>query len=100
MSKSVRGSKGDTIKARLLEGFAGDLSNVIVRYNNRKLYDYVSSEYITLEDILARVKSKQDFTVVDSEGVDITNSTIALAALEFDLFDDSLTNKLRAHIAA
>jgi len=94
MAKSVK------IRTRLLAEFDGDLTNVIVRYPNRKLYDYALCDYVTLGDILDRIKGKQDFTVVDSSGDNITNSTIALVALKFGFFDNKLTKKVVAHIAA
>lgn len=61
------------------------MKKLIKRYTNRKLYDTDTAEYITLSNILDRVKSGQTFRVVDvSEQAhrDITNETILRAIVE------------------
>jgi len=56
----------------------------IVRYKNRKLYDKMDSHYITLKDIIAMVKTGQEFLVVSNETKkDITRQTLQEAMNQY-----------------
>jgi len=55
----------------------------IKRYNNRKLYDTESSEYVSLSDIAELVRSGETVEVVDnSTGDDLTAQTLTQIILE------------------
>lgn len=55
----------------------------IKRYNNRKLYDTESSEYVSLSDIATLVRDGETVEVVDnSTGEDLTAQTLTQIILE------------------
>lgn len=55
----------------------------IKRYNNRKLYDTESSEYVSLSDIAALVRDGETVEVIDnSTGEDLTAQTLTQIILE------------------
>lgn len=50
---------------------------VIKKYPNRRLYDTQKSGYITIADVLAIIRSGEEFQVVDADsGKDITRSVL------------------------
>jgi len=56
---------------------------VIKRYPNRKLYDTVAKQYITLEQIAHLIRDGQDIQVVDhATGEDLTALTLTQVILE------------------
>jgi len=56
---------------------------VIKKYANRRLYDTLSSSYVTLENLCQMVKDGIDFVVVDAKsGEDITRSVLAQIIFE------------------
>lgn len=56
---------------------------IIKRYANRRLYDTALSSYITLEDVITRVKSAESFKVIDAKsGDDLTRRVLTQAVLE------------------
>jgi polyhydroxyalkanoate synthesis repressor PhaR len=55
----------------------------IKKYSNRRLYDTSTSEYITLEELAARIRDGHDVEVVNaSSGKDITQRVLAQIILE------------------
>jgi polyhydroxyalkanoate synthesis repressor PhaR len=51
---------------------------VIKRYSNRKLYDTVSSKYVTLEEIAQMVKAGEELSIIDNRSKDdLTAVTLA-----------------------
>lgn len=59
------------------------MPRLIKRYTNRKLYDTVSSTYVTLEDVEGMVRDGQELQIVDNAtGEDITGATLAHIVLE------------------
>jgi polyhydroxyalkanoate synthesis repressor PhaR len=51
---------------------------LIKRYQNRKLYDTQSSQYVTLDDIATMIKNGEDVKVIDNRTKDdMTNITLA-----------------------
>lgn len=55
----------------------------IKKYSNRRLYDTVSSRYITLEELAARIRDGDDVLVVDAKsGEDLTQATLAQIIIE------------------
>jgi polyhydroxyalkanoate synthesis repressor PhaR len=56
---------------------------VIKKYANRRLYDTETSAYITLEDLCQRVKSGQEFIVLDAKsGQDLTRQVLTQIIFE------------------
>lgn len=56
---------------------------LVKKYSNRRLYDTVSSAYITLEELAEKVRLGADARVVDAKtGEDLTQSTLAQIILE------------------
>jgi polyhydroxyalkanoate synthesis repressor PhaR len=59
------------------------MARVIKRYGNRKLYDVAASEYVSLEQIAAIIRSGETVEVVDNvTGDDITAQTLTQVVLE------------------
>ena len=66
-------------------------SIVITKYANRRLYNPITSQYITLEDLCDMVKEGIDFTVVDEKsGEDLTRFTLAQIIFEQESKDYNL----------
>ncbi len=60
-----------------------DETTIIKKYANRRLYNTGTSTYVTLEDLAAMVKDKEDFTVKDAKsGEDITHSVLTQIIFE------------------
>jgi polyhydroxyalkanoate synthesis repressor PhaR len=60
-----------------------DMARRIKRYDNRKLYDTESSEYVSLDDIAELVRSGETVEVVDNaSGEDLTAQTLTQIILE------------------
>src|SRR6476619_7827680 len=60
-----------------------DQPTTIKKYANRRLYNTVTSTYVTLEDLAAMVKDGEDFLVYDAKtGDDITRSVLAQIIFE------------------
>jgi len=56
---------------------------IIKKYANRRLYDTGTSSYITLEDLCTRVKSGEDFVVLDAKtGQDLTRQVLTQIIFE------------------
>lgn len=56
---------------------------VIKKYANRRLYDTEKSSYVTLQDLVERVKANEDFVVVDAKsGEDLTRSVLTQIIIE------------------
>lgn len=91
---------------------------VIKKYANRRLYDTGTSAYITLEDLCSRVKSGQEFIVVDAKtGQDLTRQVLTQIILEREIkgfqvlptsflrdairfYDDKMANVLQHYLDA
>ena len=59
------------------------MARVIKRYGNRKLYDVQASEYVSLEQVAAIIRSGETVEVVDNvTGEDITAQTLTQVVLE------------------
>ena len=59
------------------------MARLIKRYDNRKLYDTASSEYVSLSDIAELVRSGETVRVVDNAtGRDLTAQTLTQIILE------------------
>src|SRR4051812_12701563 len=59
------------------------MARVIKRYGNRKLYDVQASEYVSLEQIAAIIRSGETVEVMDNvTGEDITAQTLTQVVLE------------------
>jgi polyhydroxyalkanoate synthesis repressor PhaR len=59
------------------------LMRVIKRYANRKLYDTVTKQYITLDQIAELVRQSEDLRVIDNDtGDDLTTITLTQIILE------------------
>ncbi|MEY3012467.1 MAG: hypothetical protein RIT45_1202 [Pseudomonadota bacterium] len=55
----------------------------IKKYSNRRLYDTVSSRYITLDELAERIRGGDDVLVVDAKtGEDLTQVTLAQIVIE------------------
>lgn len=64
-------------------GVDPELTKVIKRYTNRKLYDTVESRYVTLEEIAEMVKAGVDVKIVDNRTKDdLTSVTLAQIIFE------------------
>ncbi len=74
----------NTIDASCYEGLAAlVMARRIKRYDNRKLYDTETSEYVSLSDIAALVRQGNTVEVVDkATGEDITAQTLTQIILE------------------
>ncbi len=58
-------------------------TRIIKRYHNRKLYDTLSSTYVTLEDIAFLIKRGDEVQIIDnSSKADITGQTLAQIIFE------------------
>lgn len=58
-------------------------TRLIKRYHNRKLYDTLSSTYVTLEDIAFLIKRGDEVQIIDnSSKADITGQTLAQIIFE------------------
>ncbi len=58
-------------------------TRLIKRYHNRKLYDTLSSTYVTLEDIAFLIKRGDEVQIIDnSTKADITGQTLAQVIFE------------------
>ena len=56
---------------------------IIKKYSNRRLYDTVASQYITLEELAERIRGGADVRVVDAKtNEDLTQATLAQIILE------------------
>lgn len=56
---------------------------IIKKYANRRLYDTGTSTYITLDDLCKRVKSNEDFVVLDAKtGQDLTRQVLTQIIFE------------------
>ena len=56
---------------------------VVKKYPNRRLYDTVASQYITLETLANKVRSGTDVLVQDAQtGADLTQATLTQIILE------------------
>ena len=54
-----------------------NITRIIKKYPNRRLYDTKESQYITLEDLRRLVKHEKIFQVIDAKsGVDLTRATL------------------------
>jgi polyhydroxyalkanoate synthesis repressor PhaR len=59
---------------------------VIKKYPNRRLYNTVTSQYITLEDIFSLIKNGDTVKVIDSKtSEDITRATLTQIILEQEI---------------
>lgn len=62
-----------------------DMSRLIKKYKNRRLYDTELSQYITIEDLYRYVVDEVDFNVQEaSTGKDITNATLLQILVEME----------------
>lgn len=84
--KSARTTKKASQQAHSEQGqsFAGsDVSRVIKKYPNRRLYDTQTSAYVTLADIKKLVMDQTIFQVLDAKtGEDLTRSILMQIILE------------------
>jgi polyhydroxyalkanoate synthesis repressor PhaR len=56
---------------------------VVKKYSNRRLYDTEESCYITLDELMARIRAGADVRVVDAKtGEDLTQGTLTQVILE------------------
>lgn len=81
-----------------------NLSRVIRKYPNRRLYDTEESRYITLDDIRQLVLDERAFVVIDKKtGADITRSVLLQVISEQEqtdapvLSDDFLAQVIRCY---
>ncbi len=59
------------------------MARVIKRYGNRKLYDVQASEYVSLDQVAALIRSGATVEVVDNvTGEDITAQTLTQIVLD------------------
>jgi polyhydroxyalkanoate synthesis repressor PhaR len=64
-------------------GPAGDGTRVLKKYPNRRLYDTLTSSYITLADVKRMVMAAEDFEVRDAKtGEDLTRSILLQIILD------------------
>lgn len=66
----------------------------IKKYNNRKLYSKTQSKYVTLPYLVAKLKNKESFTVVNAKGEDITNKVLRQALVDATLTDEQVKSIL------
>ena len=74
---------------------------IVKKYPNRRLYDTQTSAYITLEELCQRVKTGEEFKVVDAKtNQDLTNQILTQIILEQEIKGASLlpTEFLRSAI--
>lgn len=58
---------------------------IIKKYANRRLYNTLTSTYITLEDLAALVRGEEDFVVQDAKtGEDLTRSVLTQIIFEYE----------------
>lgn len=63
----------------------GDMTRLIKKYKNRRIYDTEESQYITLDQLRSYVVDGKDFIVEDSEtGRDLTNSILLQIIVEME----------------
>ena len=56
---------------------------LIKKYGNRRLYDTSESRYVTLEELVTKIRSGSDLRVVDAQsGEDLTQGTLTQIVLE------------------
>jgi len=66
-----------------MSGELNNISRVIKRYGNRKLYDTELSRYVTIEEVANHIRNGISVRIIDNKtGDDITSSTLALIVLE------------------
>ena len=60
-----------------------DMSTVVKKYSNRRLYDTDESRYITLEELTEKIRAGADVRVVDAKtNEDLTQATLTQIILE------------------
>ncbi len=58
---------------------------LVKRYPNRKLYDTEAKRYVTLEEIAAMIRQRQDVRVMDhASGEDVTTVTLTQIILDYE----------------
>ena len=56
---------------------------LIKKYGNRRLYDTSESRYVTLEELIGKIRAGSDLRVVDAQtGEDLTQATLTQIVLE------------------
>jgi polyhydroxyalkanoate synthesis repressor PhaR len=74
---------GAFIASRQWRGLVNTETVIIRKYGNRRLYDTSTSQYITLEEIAALIRSGKDVRVVDAKtGQDLTRVTLTQIIVE------------------
>ena len=57
-----------------------------IRYSNRKTYSTLQKKYVNLDDLLQKVKDKEDFTVTEKDtGNDVTSKVVRQAVATSNL---------------
>lgn len=63
----------------------------IKKFKNRKLYSTKLSKYVTLTDLVTRLRNKEEFTVLEHEtNNDITNKTLKQALVNVNISEETL----------
>ena len=63
----------------------------IKKFKNRKLYSTKLSKYVTLTDLVTRLRNKEEFTVLEhGTNNDITNKTLKQALVNVNIPEDTL----------
>lgn len=71
----------------------------IRRYSNRKLYDLSTSGYTSLGELVKLTRANESFVVLNPQGIDITNETLARAFVETGVFLRLPTETLRTLVS-
>lgn len=66
----------------------------IKKYKNRKLYSKTQSKYVTLPYLVAKLKNKESFTVVNDKNEDITSKVLKQALVDATLTDEQVKSIL------
>lgn len=78
------------IQLIMSQGTREDVTNVIFKYQNRKLYSLKKREYLTLSQVLEEYKQDNELKVIDySTRKDITDSTLIKAVTSSILSGDA-----------
>lgn len=74
------------------------MQRLIKRYSNRKLYDTVSSKYITLSQLIGFIKEGVDIKVIDQTTKnDLTNYTLKATLSGVKMDNDTIINLIQTH---
>ncbi len=64
---------------------------IILKYKNRKLYSKTKKGYVSLAEIITKIKNDELFQVIDYEtNTDVTNQTLKQALINTKISNDTI----------